>query len=384
MPGDVLTLFPQTPDRDVKQFLDRMDWTELADQEVRYTKSKSIDCLGVEPPLSDVYFSRSTTLRGLLTNHLDINAIPRRSFFSTIAHFTNDKFQKDRLLEFTRPEYLDELYDYTTRPRRSILEVLQEFDTVKIPWQWAASVIPELRGRQFSIASGGQLKGGDNYSTRFELLVAIVKYKTVIKKIREGTCSRYLANLPTGTLLRVTLQRGGLGVSKWGSLRPVMMIGPGTGVAPLRSLIWERLHEMQKLAMNIEDHGNAIFSRPDKTIQSVLFFGGRNRNADYFFEQEWKDLQEKMPLRVFTAFSRDQPKKMYVQDTIKEQSTLVYRLLYELEGIVYICGSSGKMPQAVREALIEAFQVEGSIDRSSAEAYLSNMEKEGRYKQETW
>ena len=384
MPGDVLTLYPQNPEEDVKQLLECMDWTEVADQKIQYTESKLTSDLDIESPLPDVPSSQPTTLRELLTNYLDFNTIPRRSFFSTIVHFTNDPFQKDRLLEFTKPEYLDELYDYTTRPRRSILEVLQEFDTVKIPWQWAVSVLPELRGRQFSIASGGKLKGSDNDSTRFELLVAIVKYKTVIKKIRQGTCSRYVADLPPGTALNVTLQRGGLGLSKSRPMQPVIMIGPGTGVAPIRSLIWERLHETQKSATAFEDHSNAILDRPNSMGETVLFFGGRSRSADYYFEHEWQDLQGRMPLRVFTAFSRDQSKKIYVQDVIKEQSALVYRLLYELKGIVYICGSSGKMPQAVREALIEAFQMDGSMNRSSAEACLLSMEKDGRYKQETW
>ena len=66
------------------------------------------------------------TLRQLLTEYLDINAIPRRSFFAKIAHFTEDEMQKERALEFTDPQYLDEYFDYATRPRRSILEVLQE------------------------------------------------------------------------------------------------------------------------------------------------------------------------------------------------------------------------------------------------------------------
>ena len=383
IPGDILTLYPQNPDGDVNQMMECMGWTELADREILCKISKPIIDFGAPSPFSDVSFSQPTTLRRLLTNSLDFNAIPRRSFFSTIAHFTSDTFQRTRLLEFTNSEYLDELYDYTTRPRRSILEVLQEFDTVKIPWQWATSVLPELRGRQFSIASGGQLKSDGHGSTRFEVLVAIVKYKTVIKKIREGTCSRYLAKLPAGTSLYVTLGRGGLGVYNSGFKQPIIMVGPGTGVAPIRSLIWERLAVKQS-TMLIDDNGEIASNGPSLIGESVLFFGGRNRHADYFFEKEWQALQERMPLRVFTAFSRDQPRKTYVQDTIKEQSALVHRLLYDMRGILYICGSSGKMPQAVREALIEVFQAGACIERSSAEAYLLGMEKEGRYKQETW
>lgn len=79
-----------------------------------------------------------------------------------------------------------------------------------------------------------------------------------------------------------------------------------------------------------------------------------------------------------------QRQKVYVQDLVRQESANVYKALGEQAGIVYICGSSGKMPSAVREALIEAFQKEGSMSREDAEAYLVQMEKSGRYKQETW
>jgi sulfite reductase alpha subunit-like flavoprotein len=73
-----------------------------------------------------------------------------------------------------------------------------------------------------------------------------------------------------------------------------------------------------------------------------------------------------------------------VQDLIRQQSAIIFSHLYRKSGIIYVCGSSGKMPQAVREALIEGFQEHGNMDREGAEAYLVAMEKAGRYRQETW
>ena len=116
----------------------------------------------------------------------------------------------------------------------------------------------------------------------------------------------------------------------------------------------------------------------------ALFFGCRKKDVDYFYQSEWEKLQEELPLRCFTAFSRDQKQKIYVQDLIKEQSELIYRLLYEAGGMVYVCGSSGRMPKAVRTALTEAFSQHGNMQQRDAEAYMQAMEKEGRYKQETW
>ena len=242
------------------------------------------------------------------------------------------------------PVFLDELYDYTTRPRRSIIEVLQEFDTVKIPWQRAANILPELKPRQFSIASGGRLKSLSGGGTRFELLAAIVKYKTVIKKIRQGICSRYLANLPRGAMLQVSLQRGGLNMTENDWARPVVMVGPGTGVAPMKSLIWERAARAEEAGKTNGHNGSAHLNDSHTGSESVLFFGGRNRSADFFFRDEWERLRGEMNLEVFTAFSRDQKQKIYVQDVIRDQAELVFKLLYKAKGIVYICGSSGKMP----------------------------------------
>lgn len=385
-PGDVLTIYPRNPPEDVDMLIDLMGWTSIADLEIYLARNDVSNQYSryPPPPISLAPKMSHLTLRKLLTNNLDLNAIPKRSFFSSIIHFTDDPMQKERLLEFVKPEYIDELYDYTTRPRRSIIEVLQEFDTVKIPWQWTISVLPELRGRQFSIASGGQLKTDALGHARFELLVAIVRYKTVIKKIREGVCTRYLAALPEGSSLEVMLQKGSLGVSEAQASRPLVMIGPGTGIAPIRSLIWERLKWAQKARTSSNSLSEGSTTEEHKVGQMALFFGCRNKDADYFYEAEWEQLQKTLPIEVFPAFSRDQKHKVYVQDLIKEQSEFIYRLLHESHGIVYVCGSSGKMPKAVRMALTDVFIQSGKMYNGDAEAYLQTMEKEGRYKQETW
>ena len=375
VPGDVLTIYPKNFPSDVDQFLAIMDWTPIADKPIHFISSSPVSS-SARLPIPNLS-SSTTTLRQLLTNHLDILAIPRRSFFAQLAHYTNDEFHRERLLEFTNPEYIDELYDYTTRPRRSILEVLQEFESVRIPWQRVCSIIPTLRGRQFSIASAmteGPADVGDGSSnTRVELLIAIVKYKTVIKRIRQGVATRYIASFTPNQKITVTLSRGGLGVTQKELDRPVVMIGPGTGVAPMRALTQQRIQWRN--------------ASPSQEIppKDLLFFGCRNAESDYFFKDEWKALiDDSVTLEVFTAFSRDQRQKVYVQDLIRQQSALVYDAVANKGGIIYICGSSGKMPQAVREALIEGFQEHGQLSREDAEAYLVALEKGGRYRQETW
>lgn len=347
LPGDALAIYPKNFPSDINQFLYTQGWDSVADIPLKVVSIRPHSHLDTypQPPKTFTDSSRPLTLRGLLTSHFDIMSIPRRSFFNTISHFTSDETQKERLLEFTDPQYVDELYDYTTRPRRSILEVLQEFETVKIPWNRALSILPAMRGRQFSIASGGALKhaspvGGElsdiengsgagfEQFTRVELLVAIVKYRTVIRRIRQGVCTRYITTLRPGQEITVTLHCGGLRTSPEDVSRPAIMIGPGTGVAPMRALAHER--EQWRLQ---QSQGVPHLSIHHK---DMVFFGGRNRSADFFFADEWAAMRDS--LDVFPAFSRDQPRKIYVQDLLSEHAAKVRKALVDHEGTVYVCG----------------------------------------------
>lgn len=305
-PGDVLTIYPKNFSSDVDQILRVGGWEFMADTPLEFlpTDQALYDRNAATYPSRPIPTLHKTTLtlRQLFTNHLDIMSIPRRSFFAHLVHYTTDQFHIDRLKEFTNPEFIDELFDYTTRPRRSILEVLDEFASVRIPWQKVCSIIPLIRGRQFSIASGGALKclpaPENNWSpdTKVELLIAIVKYRTVIKRIREGVCTRYISSLQPGQKITVTLQKGGLNPKATDIERPVVMIGPGTGVAPMRSLIYERMAWREAEGLGAPDKGN----------EDLLFFGCRSAESDYFFKDEWAELNKKGVLEISTAFSRDQ------------------------------------------------------------------------------
>jgi len=363
MPGDALAIRPQNAVGDVEQLINLLGWYDDADTLIRLQNTSPLS--NADQTFDSALAGKKTfTLRELLAEYLDINAIPRRSFFAKIAHFTDDEMQKGRALEFTDPQYLDEYFDYATRPRRSILEVLQEFHTVRIPWQEAINVFPIMRPRQFSVASGGLLKEGGQ---SFELLVAIVKYRTVIKRIREGVCTKYLAKLPVGTMLNVVLHTEGRFHSQASAFeRPHLLIGGGTGIAPLRSIIYEK--------QELDTHKS----------QSTLIFGCRNAEADYFFGSEWLELEqcENSALRVITAFSRDQQTKVYIQDRIRHNPNLVKQILANPDSMVIVCGSSGAMPKAVREALKDVLATESN--EAKAEQAIANLEKTARYKQETW
>jgi sulfite reductase alpha subunit-like flavoprotein len=142
----------------------------------------------------------------------------------------------------------------------------------------------------------------------------------------------------------------------------------------MRSLIWERA--LWRKTGELKDPSEA-----------VLVFGGRNKRKDFFYEREWKE--EDLDIKVFTAWSRDQKEKIYVQDVMRKEAEMIWRVLVEGQGSVCVCGSSGKMPIGVRKALVDAIESIGksldpNFERERAEEELIRMEKDGRYLQETW
>jgi sulfite reductase alpha subunit-like flavoprotein len=394
-PGAVAVVYPKNFPKDVNQFVECMGWESMVDTPLQLVPTAEVFDLATYPPSPLRHVSpekKSFTMRELLTNYLDILSIPRRTFFASLAHFTKDTnqdeaFQKERILELANPELIDELWDYTTRPRRTILEIMPEFPSVKIPWKYALTILPLMRGRQFSIASGGHLKRFQDGSGRVQLLVAIADPPNPIIKLRKryGVCTRYIATLQAGRQLALSIQPGYLNVTKEEMSTPVLMIGPGTGVAPMRSMIYERLAWAKEQGANEAQQKDML-----------LFFGCRNKNSDYFFQSEWEELSSssscssssnnKNHLTVFAAFSRDTTTtpKTYVQDLLCKEAKLVYQLVHHQGGKVYVCGSSGNMPKGVREALSEVLKQQGGLSDDEAILYLERLEREGRYKQETW
>jgi sulfite reductase alpha subunit-like flavoprotein len=393
-PGAVGVIYPKNFPSDVNTFIDLMKWTSIADTPLQlisnFQSTLSTSSLSTPSPLRAFNFCNTPlTIRYLLTNVLDIMSIPRRTFFASLSYLlqptdpdSDEAYQKTRLLELADPSLIDELWDYTTRPKRTILEVLMDFTTLKIPWQYILSIIPLMRGRQFSIASGGALKRDEQGRTRIQLLVAILDPPSPIIKWRRryGIATRYIATLRAGQEITVGVQPGYLDVSPAELSTPAIMIGPGTGLAPMRSLIWQREQWRQEAASG--DTTDLTASR--EVVTDLLFTGHRSTSADFFFASEYTSFAPY--LTVHPSFSRDPDhKRQYVQDAIVAHSKQVYTALVEQNGRVFVCGRSGAMPKAVREAICEVLVRKGSMTgEGEAEEWVKKLEKEGRWRQETW
>ncbi|NXS54910.1 NDOR1 oxidoreductase, partial [Brachypteracias leptosomus] len=303
------------------------------------------------------------TIQHLVTHYLDISCVPRRSFFQLLSYFSTNELEREKLQEFSSAQGQEELYSYCHRPRRTTLEALWDFPhtTCAIPPDYLLDLIPRIRPRAFSIASS-MLAHPD----RLQVLVAVVRYKTRLSKPRRGLCSTWLASLnPEQGDVRVPLwvKKGGLKFPADPDT-PVIMIGPGTGVAPFRAAIQERVAQGWR--------GNC------------LFFGCRQKSKDFYCQAEWEELVAKGFLTLFTAFSRDQEEKVYVQHRIRENRRLVWELLSRGGAHIYLAGNAKQMPEAVAEALQGVLQLEGGLSPSEAEEHLTALERSQRFQSETW
>lgn len=368
-PGDTAMIYPCNSDNDVDAFLQNQDqWLPIADKLLEFTNGvpDSLRCIGggIVQPL---------TLRNLLKYHIDIKSIPRTSFFMKIWQFATDvtrmergeaqlNDQRDKLKEFAYDEDMQDLFDYCNRPRRSILEVLEDFPSLRLPWQFCLDYLPLIQPRSYSISS-------DPCDPNIELTVAIVKYKTILRTIRKGVCTTYMSQLCIGDrTLRYKIQNNNL-IKKEMFDHPMVLVGPGVGLAPLLSVI------------KMCDGNNQG--------KISLLYGCRFKDKDYLYGDLLQRWDQEGKIQLYPVFSRDRehsPDTKYVQDVLWKYGPQMTKLLVKEKALFFLCGSSGRMPLQVRITIIEMLKKWGGFndDDNSAKQFLKDMEKSGRYIQETW
>ncbi|SPO29171.1 related to NADPH-dependent FMN and FAD containing oxidoreductase (NR1) [Ustilago trichophora] len=368
-PGDVLCLHPVNDPASVDEILTRLS----------LSPSTLITVSGPTVPSTVPQAPHTLTLRTLFTYHLDFTSVPTRSFFDQIRLFSpSGSLEREKLDEYCGiypPEELakganpqdgiDEMFEYAQRPRRTIKEVLEEFKSVRIPLEYIADVLPWIKPREFSIASPPPTS---SEGEAIQLSVAIVKYKTRLRKARTGLCTKWLASLPVGTDVPILVKEGYLTLPPEDV--PLVLVGPGTGCAPLRSLVMERL--------------SSSSSRPE----IHLFLGFRNRAKDYLFSQDWEKLSVTHEnFHLHTAFSRDSEDKVYVQDLVKgdkEVGQVLWNAIVQRNAWIIVAGASGKMPEQVRGAFEELAQMWGGMDGDQAKRFLDSLERQRRWQEECW
>lgn len=242
---------------------------------------------------------------------------------------------------------------------RDILDLVKEFPFKLDPQQFI-SLLRKNTARMYSIASSQQ-----SYEDEVHLLVSVVKYDSYGRR-REGLCSSFLGDrLAIDDKVKVFVESNSRFRMPAQQETPVIMVGPGTGVAPFRAFMQQR-----ELA---ENRG-----------KSWLFFGDRNFTTDFLYQTEWQQyLKEGILSKMDVAFSRDQAAKEYVQHKMLAKG----RELYEwLEGGAhfYVCGDAHNMAKDVDKALREIVMTHGSKTPEQAEEYVKYLQLSNRYQTDVY
>lgn len=251
----------------------------------------------------------------------------------------------------------DKLREYAANTQ--IVDVLKEKKT-KLSAEQLISLLRRLTPRLYSIASSQS-----EVDEEVHLTVGIVEYD-VDGEVRQGGASSFLGQrLEEGESVKVFIEHNNNFKLPQDDSTPVIMIGPGTGIAPFRSFIQER------------DNRGA-------DGKSWLFFGDRTFTQDFLYQVEWqKYLKSGALTRLDVAFSRDQHEKVYVQHRVLEQAEQVWQWLQD-GAYVYICGDATRMAKDVHEALLVVAQQQGGLTREKAEEYFNELRKAKRYQRDVY
>jgi sulfite reductase (NADPH) flavoprotein alpha-component len=334
VPGDALGVIPSNDPELVASLLEEMHW----DEEALVTINKQGETL----PLKEA-----------LNNYFEITLLSKKVLQQAAAFTENEELQELLLVENTA-----QLKEYCYG--RDLLDMLREFGPWKATAQEIVSILRKMTARLYSIASSIAANPDEVHLT-----IGAVRY-TSHGRERKGVCSVLCAErVNEGDTLPVFIQANKHFHLPESHDTDIIMVGPGTGIAPFRSFIQERTVNKG-------------------TGRSWLFFGDQHAASDFLYQDELEKYQQDGVLtKLDTAFSRDGAQKVYVQHKMLEHCTELFEWIQK-GAYFYVCGDKEYMAKDVHETLISIIEKEGTMSRDAAEAYLKDMQKQGHYQRDVY
>ncbi|MEV7487291.1 bifunctional nitrate reductase/sulfite reductase flavoprotein subunit alpha [[Kitasatospora] papulosa] len=300
----------------------------------------------------DVSGAGTVPLGEALHRHLDIARITP-GLLRLVAERTHDRTLKKLL----RPDNKGELAQYTWG--RQAVDVIAEHSARATAAEWAGA-LTRLRPRLYSISSSPLTDPG-----LVDLTVSVVRYENRHGAVRKGVASTFLADAEAGSPVPVFVQRAPHFRPPADPATPMVMVGPGTGVAPFVGFLDER---------------RALGHR----APNWLFFGEQRSATDFYYREELDSLRRDGTLtRLDTAFSRDQRAKIYVQDRMREHGAQLWSWLQE-GAHFYVCGDASRMAKDVDRALRDIAVAHGGLQEDAATAYVEQLAADKRYARDVY
>jgi len=331
-PGDSLGIYPENDPELVDLLLNEFKWD--ASENVTVNKE-----------------GETRPLREALISNFEITVLTKPLLKQAAELTGNDKLK-------ALVENREELKAYTQG--RDVIDLVRDFGPWNVSAQEFVAILRKMPARLYSIASSLSANPDEVHLT-----IGAVRYEAHGRE-RKGVCSVLCSErLQPGDTIPVYLQSNKNFKLPQDQETPIIMVGPGTGVAPFRSFMQER-----------EETG--------AKGKSWMFFGDQHFVTDFLYQTEWqKWLKDGVLTKMDVAFSRDTEEKVYVQNRMLEHSKELFQWLEEGASF-YVCGDKTNMARDVHNMLVEIIETEGKMSREQAEGYLAEMKKQKRYQRDVY
>ncbi|KAI8060756.1 NADPH-dependent cytochrome P450 oxidoreductase [Gongronella butleri] len=386
MTGDHLGVWPTNNEQQIALLCRLFGWDNARLDQIIH--------ISPNDPTAKLPFPARTTLRACLRHYLDIAQLPSRATIDELVPFVSDALQA----------FLRSILDDKTKYQQLVLDDVRNLgellafglgnDAViegalkDVPLAAILEAFGRLQPRYYSISSSSS-----ESPNKVTLTAVTLQYQaanrtvygvntnymwSMHQAIEQGTieCDMYALQGPRNAYLDNQLVprlpvhvRASTFRLPTDTSVPIIMIGPGTGVAPFRGFVRERVHQ--------KNQGNNVGP-------TMLFFGCRNADKDFLYKDEWNDLFAQLDdSHMINAFSRDGDQKVYVQHRVAEHGNRVWDLLNK-GAYLFICGDAAQMAKSVANALIQLAITHGGMDEPTATQFFQDMRAKGKYQEDVW
>lgn len=317
---------------------------------------------GVRPPLPT-----PATVEQALRLYADLRAPAPKPLLLLLAAHASKAAEAKRLRALCAPANKQDYADFVTRDGRGLAELLREFGSSNPPWPALLELAPKLTPRYYTISSSPLV---DPKTVHLTVKVLREPMRGAAPREKVGVCSSQLGALAPGDTSIVFVRPSAFRLPRNRSV-PVVMIGPGTGIAPFRAFVQQLVHETKATGA-------------PRAGLSTLYFGCRHAKLDYLYEDELAAALACGALgQLRTAFSRDGAHKVYVQDRLREDGGQLAEAIHAKKGVVYICGGTtmGREVVALLQSLLVSYT---GMTNAAAARYVKQMSTQGRLVQELW
>ncbi|KAI8143276.1 hypothetical protein BJV82DRAFT_578975 [Fennellomyces sp. T-0311] len=342
--------------------------------------------------------AKSVTLADLLRYAVDLTTPPRKALLRLLADYTSDAQEKTKIMYLCSKQGVAQ-FNAVREQMPTLLDILKTFPSCKPPVERLLDALPAHMPRYYSIASS-PLK----YPGKIHFAFNVVDYKNAYDVPRKGVATPWLDRLTGYVAARSTnkpsvidvavqsikvpifkKQNANAFVLPSDTKRPLVLIGPGTGIAPFIGFLEHRQQQFK-----IRKSMGGIGTHPSRDIKKEfgsvwVYYGFRERAKDYLFEHELEEFVKDGTIsHLGLAVSRDQQNKTYVQDLIRKDSARLYDLIVNQDAAIYVCGDAKGMAKGVQDALVEMLGQHQQLDAVAANKLLIDWMGSRKYLRDLW